>query len=447
MEITQKDWNKYISTISKLDKKAADMIKEWVNTHGLMDRDALIDYTFNVVQTLSLGTGSLAVDWYNAVADLEGVFVPAAEMAELPTYGEVAKTVNGVMKRSLNPDTIASAASLLCKRTAADTTLKNAKRDGAEFAWIPVGDTCAFCMQLASYGWRHASDKTIKGDHAEHIHANCDCEFAIRFGNELKYRSYDPDKYKEMFENAEGDSVDEKRNSIRRMQYQENKDLINAQKRKAYAERTTFAIRKKDKTVWEGVPKKVTKEEISELSQFAESKGIVLDKTFTSFDGDVDLVKDFIDEVNNNIADRSFMRNIPVKISVNYELDDDVYAITHGSNITINGFAYRDRTKLKEDYEKKLIEDKWFTKGSDYKNIATHECGHVIVYMNQLKTKGIVESVFGRDKEKAEKLILNNISDYATSNRDELIAESYVMYRNGSNNKYALKILEYCGIL
>lgn len=236
MNISKKAWNKYISTVAKLDDKAASLIKDWVNVNGLMDRKALIDYTFNVVQTLSLGSGALAVDWYEAIAQLEGVVIPGAEIAELPTYGDVAKTINGVMKRSLNADNIASSASLLVKRTAADTTLQNAKRDGAEFAWIPVGDTCPFCMQLASYGWRRASEKTISGNHAEHMHPNCDCEFAIRFGNDLKYSSYDPDKYKEIYENAEGKTVDEKRNSIRRMQYQENKDRINAQKRAAYAE-------------------------------------------------------------------------------------------------------------------------------------------------------------------------------------------------------------------
>ena len=446
MNISKKAWNKYISTVAKLDDKAASMIKDWVNANGLMDRKALIDYTFNVVQTLSLGSGALAVDWYEAVAQLEGVVIPGAEIAELPTYGDVAKTVNGVMKRSLNADTIASAASMLVKRTAADTTLYNAKRDGAEFAWIPVGDTCPFCMQLASYGWRRASEKTVKGDHAEHIHPNCDCEFAIRFGDDLKYSSYDPDKYREIYEEAEGDTVAEKRNAIRRMQYQENKDRINAQKRAAYAKRTTFSIKMNESTVWKGTPKIVSKGKIEELSQFAESKGIILDKTFYSFDGDIDLARDFINEVDKNMADKQFMRKIPIKVSVNYELDDDVYAITHGSNITINGFAFRDRSELDKDYIKKVSEG-WFTKESSYLDIATHECGHVLIYMNQLKTKGVVESVFGRDKELAEKLIKENISEYATSNRDELIAESYVMYKNGINNIYPLKILKYCGIL
>lgn len=49
--------------------------------------------------------------------------------------------------------------SRLVKRAGADTTLKNAQRDGAEFAWVPHGDSCAFCLTLASRGWQRASQR------------------------------------------------------------------------------------------------------------------------------------------------------------------------------------------------------------------------------------------------------------------------------------------------
>ena len=216
------------------------------------DRKGLIDYAVNVVQTFSEGSAALAADWYDEVAKLQGMVLPAAELAELPTYGDVAKTVNGVMKTSQNVGRIATAAASLTKRAAADTTLQNAKRDRAEFAWVPVGDTCPFCLQLASYGWRPASKKTIKGKHAEHIHANCDCEFAIRFGDNLKYASYNPEKYAEMFENAEGTTDAEKRNYIRRMQYQDpaTRARILEQKRVAYAARSIEQEKKSSINDW-----------------------------------------------------------------------------------------------------------------------------------------------------------------------------------------------------
>ena len=120
--------------------------------------------------------------------------------------------------------------SRLVKRAGADTTLKNALRDGAEWAWVPQGDTCAFCLTLASRGWQKASQAAIKGGHAEHIHANCDCEYAIRFDGRSTVAGYDPDKYLRQYR-AAGSDV----NALRRVNYAANRERINAQKRAAYA--------------------------------------------------------------------------------------------------------------------------------------------------------------------------------------------------------------------
>ena len=46
---------------------------------------------------------------------------------------------------------------------------------------------------------------------------------------------YDPDRYLEMYENAEGSTPQEKINAMRRQQYAENAPTIRAQKRAAYA--------------------------------------------------------------------------------------------------------------------------------------------------------------------------------------------------------------------
>ena len=122
----------------------------------------------------------------------------------------------------------------LVKQAGADTTVQNAVRDGAEWAWVPSGDSCAFCIALASRGWETASQKALKGNHAQHIHANCDCTYAIRFDGESKYESYNPAKYKEIYDNASDGNSYEKINAIRREQYKLNKDEINASKRINY---------------------------------------------------------------------------------------------------------------------------------------------------------------------------------------------------------------------
>ena len=122
--------------------------------------------------------------------------------------------------------------SRLVKQAGANTTLKNAIRDGAEWAWVPHGDTCPFCITLASNGWQPASKKALKGDHAQHIHAHCDCEYAIRFDSNTTVAGYDPDKYLAQYQAAGGDI-----NAMRRAQYARDRDAINTQKRAAYAAR------------------------------------------------------------------------------------------------------------------------------------------------------------------------------------------------------------------
>ncbi len=85
-------------------------------------------------------------------------------------------------------------------------------------------------LTLASRGWQRASQAAIKGGHAEHIHANCDCEYAVRFDGRTSVAGYDPEAYLAQYNAAGGDI-----NRMRRVNYAKNKERINAQKRAAYA--------------------------------------------------------------------------------------------------------------------------------------------------------------------------------------------------------------------
>lgn len=159
--------------------------------------------------------------------------MPAAEPAATASYGEVARMVSAT--KDQNPANLPNGVSRLVKRAGADTTLKNVIRDGAEWAWVPHGDTCPFCITLASNGWQKASKKLLKGGHAEHIHAKCDCEFAVRFRSDTTVAGYDPDKYYRQYREAGGDI-----NKMRRIDYAANRERINAQKRAAYAARKAY---------------------------------------------------------------------------------------------------------------------------------------------------------------------------------------------------------------
>ena len=230
MQITAKTWNEYITRLSRLNQKAGQLMRQYIDTHGTGDTDALITYAAALVTKYGEGSAELACQMYDALAEAANAGVPAAEPAEPADYSEVARMVNAT--KNQNPANLPNGVSRLVKRAGADTTLKNAVRDGAEWAWVPHGDTCPFCITLASNGWQKASSKVLKGGHAEHIHANCDCEFAIRFDHNTTVAGYDPEKYLKQYWDAGGDI-----NKMRRVNYADNKERINAQKRAAYAAR------------------------------------------------------------------------------------------------------------------------------------------------------------------------------------------------------------------
>lgn len=230
MQITANAWNEYITRLSRLNQKAGQLMRQYIDTHGTGDADALITYAAALVTKYGEGSAELACQMYDALAEAANAGVPAAEPAVPADYGEVARMVNAT--KNQNPANLPNGVSRLVKRAGADTTLKNAVRDGAEWAWVPHGDTCPFCITLASNGWQKASSKVLKGGHANHIHANCDCEFAIRFDHKTTVAGYDPDKYLAQYNAAGGDI-----NKMRRVNYAANKERINAQKRAAYAVR------------------------------------------------------------------------------------------------------------------------------------------------------------------------------------------------------------------
>ena len=235
--VSAREWRRYIQRLSALNEKAEDEMRKFVQTVGFSDVEELIRYAFAVATKYGEASAALSALMYDATAALEKALVSPAAPAATASFDTVARTVRGIVNTSENVEMVSSAVGRLVKQAGADTTLQNALRDGAQFAWIPAGDTCAFCITLASRGWQRASKRAIKNGHAEHIHSNCDCTYAIRFDESVNVRGYDPEKYRSMYDGAEGSTPTEKINSMRRRFYQENKEEINEQKRDAYAKR------------------------------------------------------------------------------------------------------------------------------------------------------------------------------------------------------------------
>lgn len=251
MQIPRSEWNKYITDLRRINDKAVDELTAYLQQRGgfeAVDRNELIDYSYYLANKYGEASAALSAEMYDTVAELSRAGVPAAIPAETATYSDVAKTVNGIIKNTGSDSVLAQGIGRLVKMAGTDTMLSNAYRDrpkskgskkkhsGAQVAWVPSGDTCPFCITLASKGWQYQTEWGANS-HSEHIHANCDCTYMVRFNDDLNVEGYDPEKYREEYLEA-GDNRDDRINAMRREQYQQDKDKINAQKRAAYAERT-----------------------------------------------------------------------------------------------------------------------------------------------------------------------------------------------------------------
>lgn len=237
MIVTARAIAEYRQMLSRISAKAADEIQQYMIDHHFEVDETFIDFVDSIVTKYGEAAGSLSAQFYDNLAKYWGQSqnggtsfqkpLQTAEVAELPTREEVAKVVYGTMKES--PNKIPSTAGRLVKRTAEDTTLKNAIRDGAQFAWVTSGDTCPFCLMLASRGWQYASKKALKNGHAEHIHPNCDCTYVVRFDSSSTVAGYDPKMYRKIYDEAEGNNWREKLNYIRReLSYDTKVSLIDS---------------------------------------------------------------------------------------------------------------------------------------------------------------------------------------------------------------------------
>lgn len=239
MIISAQKWDAFIAGLRAVNEAAAGKITDFLKAHPVYteeDMRRLLDYAYGVATRYGEAAAELACEMYDAAGIASGMHLADAEPAPTATYGETAKAVRGAMNRG-GDEMAADAVGRLVKQAGVDTTMQNALRDGAEWAWVPRGDTCAFCLMLASNGWQRASRKALKNGHAEHIHANCDCTYAVRFDSAGGVAGYAPETYRAMYDGAEGRTWEDKLNAMRREQYAENAPTINAQKRAAYARR------------------------------------------------------------------------------------------------------------------------------------------------------------------------------------------------------------------
>lgn len=210
MKVSINDWQAYISKLAAINEAAAAETQAYIDAYGTANMTELVNVAYSIASKYGEASSALACQMYDALALAQGATISPAEPTEATKYGDVAKAVYGIKKQD-KVEQIPQAIERMVKRSADETVLKNAQRDGAQYAWIPSGDPCAFCITIASRGWQYLSKKSKKV-RAEHIHANCKCTYSVRFNRTSTIEGYDPDKYLKMYYDA--GSIEELRRQL-----------------------------------------------------------------------------------------------------------------------------------------------------------------------------------------------------------------------------------------
>lgn len=216
MRINSKQWNDYVNKLANINATAAAKMESWIEQNGIDNIDDVITYALALSTKYGEAAASVACEMYDGIAIAQKASVPTSIPADTAKRWELFKNISGA-KMQNRPGDIPEVVGRSVKQVGADTVLKNAKRDGAYFAWVNHGNSCAYCFMLAAGGWRRASARTIRGDHAEHIHNNCRCEFVIDFNGNLEVEGYNPDYLKKQWEEVPGRNEPEKRKNLQRI--------------------------------------------------------------------------------------------------------------------------------------------------------------------------------------------------------------------------------------
>ena len=199
---------------------------------------------------------------------------------------------------------------------------------------------------------------------------------------------------------------------------------------------------------WPKRRKSISKEQYRKLSSYARESGIVLEG-FKRFDGDINIIKQAIDDANE-IAERfPKIKNGRKKLTISLDeyMDPNDFAITNGHIIRINADAFRDIEVLRAEYEK-LEKESWFVKGTDYRSIIKHETGHVVANLYGIDGLEIAKKITGINSITELMMYLeNNLSLYASEYEDgsEIISEVFAnVFGTDDPSEFSLRFMDEC---
>lgn len=215
-QIPRKYIDNYTKALNKLSadvqaKLAADLAKIDFTADVATVRDAIIDRMEMYCGPYTDMAAILAAEFYDGLREQAvGAKLGAyAESGREPVATE--KAVRGIMQDVVEGKAaevvvrkLTGRADYEIKKAAGECIYRNGQRDPLKpkYARVPSGgETCRFCIMLASRGFVYHS-KEAAGENG-HYHANCDCRIVPGFGGSTTVPGYDPDLYYDMWKHPE----------------------------------------------------------------------------------------------------------------------------------------------------------------------------------------------------------------------------------------------------
>ncbi len=215
MVLTRAALNEYDSRVQALGDAAYEAVSRRVSSFLETFPGASVaevrEFTIEVVTAAVAAYGdaaaACAADLYDQMAEAAGASVSPAildtsdvgEFIEEQIRYQAVKLVSGDAHGFV--EMAARKAKAQTQRRANSTMTRNVKRDGVRYARVPMGgETCTFCLMLASRGFVYKSAKTA--GEGRHYHDNCRCKVVPQFGKggrATKVEGYDPDELYEQW--------------------------------------------------------------------------------------------------------------------------------------------------------------------------------------------------------------------------------------------------------
>ncbi len=204
---------------------------------------------------------------------------------------------------------------------------------------------------------------------------------------------------------------------------------------------------------WDGEYRQMTKDEFLQLRDFADEKGISLRGVKNSY-LDPQLVKEAIESTSKLLDKYGIRKHLKNQFTLDFShaLSDNDFAVSYPETnhiIYFNKNAYRNKELLEKNYNS-LVEEGFFVKNSTYKDVPTHEIGHILGDIFGIDSIEVAKSVSGISKTNdLLGFLSDSLSIYAGLYNDgrEIISESLVAVESGIDNKFAMEFIKKCGII